>query len=75
MTHLADKECPWQFCFELQTLDRSFTLFAPTKEERDLWVNGFHALMGIPVQDPDFENLNDLIKRRAKKQRETMRSK
>jgi hypothetical protein len=30
-------------------------LFAPTTEERDLWVNGLNRIMGIPVEDPRFK--------------------
>ena len=29
-------------------------LFAPTLEERDLWVNGFHRVLNIPVHDKSF---------------------
>ena len=31
---------PWIFSFELKSVERVYTLYAPTKEERDLWVNG-----------------------------------
>lgn len=30
-------------------------LFAPTNEERDLWVNGLNRIMGVPVEDPRFK--------------------
>jgi hypothetical protein len=32
-----------------------FALYAPTKEERDLWVNGIHRILKIPVKDPMFK--------------------
>ena len=54
LNQLQGKECPWNFCFELETHERSFFLFARSAEERDLWVNGFHDLMGIPVHDSNF---------------------
>ena len=60
---LAGKECPWNYCFELQTTSRSFILFGRTCEERDLWVNGFNQLMGIPVRDSKFEPVQNMLKR------------
>ena len=39
------KATPWTFAFELKTHARSFLLFAPTAEERDLWVNGFNRVL------------------------------
>ena len=61
---LAGKECPWNYCFELQTTSRSFILFGRTCEERDLWVNGFHRLMGIPVRDSKFEPVEGMLQRK-----------
>ena len=29
-------------------------MFAPTEEERDLWVNGIYRLLNIPVEDAAF---------------------
>jgi hypothetical protein len=29
-------------------------LYAPTSEERDLWVKGIHRIMAIQVNDPTF---------------------
>ena len=52
---IADNACPWGWSFELKSKGRSFLLFAPTEEERDLWVNGFHRLLGVPVNDLNFE--------------------
>lgn len=45
---------PWKFSFELNTTERIFELFAPTVEERDLWVNGLHRILNIPVNDIGF---------------------
>ena len=44
-----DKLAAWKYQFELKTKSRSYTLFAPTAEERDLWVNGFKRIYGVPV--------------------------
>ena len=56
------KACPWQYSFELKTHARSFMLFAPTAEERDLWVNGFNRVMQIPVIDPNFVPMGVMTK-------------
>ena len=32
-------------------------LYAPTEEERVLWLNGFSRLLGVPVNDPYFTPL------------------
>ena len=45
----------WRFSFELKTNARIYKLYAPTSEERDLWVNGFNRVLRIEVIDPDFE--------------------
>ena len=37
-------------------------LFAPSAEERDLWVNGFNRLMQIPVIDPNFMPMGQITK-------------
>ena len=37
-------------------------LFAPTAEERDLWVNGFNRVMQIPVIDPNFVPMGVMTK-------------
>ena len=53
-SHLVDTDIPWKFSFELKTKQRIFQLYAPTQEERDLWVNGIHRILGVPVDDPDW---------------------
>ena len=45
---------PWIYSFDLKTVERVYTLYAPTKEERDLWVNGISRILRVPVTDPDF---------------------
>ena len=35
-------------------MERNYTLYAPTKEERDLWVNGISRILRVPVTDPEF---------------------
>lgn len=47
-------EVPWKHSFELKTKTRTYVLFAPTSEERDLWVKGLHRIMGVQVNDPSF---------------------
>ena len=47
-------EVPWKHSFELNTKSRTYVLYAPTSEERDLWVKGLHRIMGIVVNDPTF---------------------
>jgi hypothetical protein len=46
---------PWTFAFTLKTKQREFRLFAPTAEERDLWVAGINRIMNVPVEDPLFK--------------------
>ena len=31
-----------------------FKLYAPTVEERDLWINGFNSILDLPVADATF---------------------
>ena len=62
ITEIGGREPPWYFSFELKTHDRSFILFAPTIEERDLWVNGFNRILQIPVIDPNFVPMGNLTK-------------
>ena len=50
----------WDWRFDIETVDRTFILFAPTEEERDLWVNGINRLTGIPISDPDFVPLGNV---------------
>ena len=37
-------------------------LFAPSAEERDLWVNGFNRVMQVPVIDPNFVPMGVMTK-------------
>jgi hypothetical protein len=51
----AASDCPWTFSFQLVTHQRIYDLFAPTAEERDLWVNALYRLHNITIDDPSFE--------------------
>jgi hypothetical protein len=62
VNEMPDNACPWGWSFELKSKGRSFLLFAPTEEERDLWVNGFHRLLGVPVNDLNFEPMAVMTK-------------
>jgi hypothetical protein len=46
----SDTKCKWKHSFILQTKYRIYKFFAPTQEERDLWVESLHLYMGVPVQ-------------------------
>ena len=48
-------ESPWHYSFELNTKHRTYVLYAASREERDLWVNGFFRIMGVPVTDSKFK--------------------
>ena len=37
-------------------------LYAPTLEERDLWVNGIRRLINVPVKDPFFKPMQPVSK-------------
>jgi hypothetical protein len=37
-------DCPYKYSFTLVTASRDFELYAPTVEERDLWVEAFYRL-------------------------------
>jgi len=39
-----------------------YILFAPTQEERDLWVNGINRLLGVAVNDPMYLPIGTLTK-------------
>ena len=43
-------KCKWQYSFILETKHREFKFFAPTLEERDLWVESLHLYMNVPVR-------------------------
>ena len=42
-------KCPYKYWFTLVTASRDYKLFAPTREERDLWVEGFYRLLFVPI--------------------------
>ena len=44
---VSRKQMPddWQFPFTLAIIGRSFVLFAPTSEERKMWIAGFKYVM------------------------------
>jgi len=54
-------ECPYKHWFVLVTVKREFKLFAPTREERDLWVEGLHRMLFVPVDMPCWEMKASLI--------------
>ena len=35
----------WQFSFKVGTKDRYYTLFAPTKAEKEMWVHAFNTIL------------------------------
>ena len=43
-------KCKWPHFFTLETRHREFKFFAPTLEERDLWIESLHLYMNIPVR-------------------------
>ena len=53
---------PWSFSFELKTNQRIYKLYAPTAEERDLWVNGFNRVLRVEVVDDDFEPMGAITR-------------
>ena len=48
-------QAPWKWYFELKTRSRVYMLYAATEEERDLWVDGLHRIIKLPVKDPFFK--------------------
>ena len=55
-------DCPNIYSFDLKTKRRSYTLYAPTAEERDLWVNGFRRFFQVPVIDAKFRPMEMLTR-------------
>ncbi len=55
-------QAPWKWYFELKTRDRTYMLYAATEEERELWINGFHRIIKLPVKDPHFQVMGALTK-------------
>lgn len=49
-------------------MNRSYTLLASTEEERDLWVNAFNTILGIPVLSPGFVPLGPVTKDKLESQ-------
>ena len=58
-------EAPWNYSFELNTKSRTYVLYAASREERDLWVNGFFRIMSVPVTDRKFKPMTMLTKESA----------
>ena len=54
VTEVEGKVVPWNFSFTIKTAKRSLMLFAPTSEERDIWVECFNRLFKVPILDPVF---------------------
>ena len=42
-------KCKFKFSFILETKNKEYKLFAPTIEERTLWIESLHMYMGVPV--------------------------
>jgi hypothetical protein len=42
-------KCKFKFSFILETKNKEYKLFAPTVEERTLWIESLHMYMGVPV--------------------------
>lgn len=63
-----DHNAPWKAYFELRTNYRTFKLYAPNDEERDLWINGFHSILKLPVSDPCFKPLGLITKQTMKQE-------
>ena len=62
MESASGKVCPWKYCFELVTVNRSYMFFSPRAEERDLWVNAFHSMMNVEVKNKKFVSIYQLMK-------------
>ena len=58
----ANESIEWKFSFEMKTTQRVFILFAPTIEERDIWVNGINRIIEVPVFDPFFKPMGNITK-------------
>lgn len=56
------RKVQWQWSFVLETVKRNYRLFAPTREERDLWVDAFNRLQNILIRDTNFQPLKALTK-------------
>lgn len=57
---ITSSDVPWKYSFELKTNQRIYQLYAPTAEERDLWVAGINRVMNVPVDDPAFIPVNKM---------------
>ena len=44
MRKTDDETCVWNFCFELELSDRTMELFAPTRMDREKWVEIFNLI-------------------------------
>jgi hypothetical protein len=53
------ERCPMKYSFKLVTQKRVFLLFAPTRRERDLWVQAFNQILHVPVERPPVESEYD----------------
>jgi hypothetical protein len=60
--NVPDNYLPWKYSFELATKQRSYVLYAPTMEERDLWVNGISRLLALRVEDPSWQPMKLISK-------------
>jgi hypothetical protein len=44
-----ETDCPYKYWFTLVTTSREYKLFAPTAEERDLWVECFYRFLFVRI--------------------------
>lgn len=57
-TKSKGSKCPWLFEFRLETTDRSFNLFAPTRLDRDHWVKIFSILVDMNKASVSTKEIN-----------------
>jgi len=52
-----------KYSFKLVTEKRIFLLFAPTRQERNLWVQAFNKMLYVPIEQPaaesEYDDLSD----------------
>ena len=53
--------CPFKFWFTLHTKARKFELYAPTREEREIWLKSFARLLQVKTKnaDTDYADVSD----------------
>ena len=62
-----DETCPWNYCFILETMDRTMELYAPTRKDREKWVHMFNMIIDMNKQNIGTSTMSPFVYEMQKK--------